>query len=218
MKLQDYAKLIIPLIVAITVRDVSAGALRGQGQRELAVGSSAYHNGRGKAARLWRSGTYNCDFRDITRNFIPDVKRRVYRECDDTYWLSSRSRRDCEKGAVDWATEKANTCTSVTDCSGFGLGPADGIAEDYCPSEVAFAFVGGSGPKRPKLIPRECKKMARNKCRSKVVEIVGQRVAAGMCGDIRRTYDIDFDYLEDECDDEVSKLVKDINQETRWGD
>ena len=213
MKLYDCTKLIIPL-VAIVVRDVSAEALRGQEQRELGVGSAAYHDGEDMAEKLWDTRNYDCDFRDITRNFIPDVKDQVYDDCD-YYYLSRKARRDCEKGAIDWATKKANRCTSVTDCSGLGEPFARGIARKYCGSRSANSGSSGSG--RPKLIPRECKKIARNNCRSEVAKLVGDQVDDGECGDIRRTYDIDFDYLEDECDDEVKKYVKDTNEETRHG-
>ena len=227
MKLYYYALLIVLPLVAFSVTDVSAEALRGRNKRELAsvedtsaeapprgtkreLASSAYHVGKEMAEEYWDDGSYDCEFREVSMTFMRDVEDDVYDDCDYEFWPSNSYIRDCQKGAKHWVTEKANSCTSVSDCSGFGEPIARGIANDYCGSNrVFFALMGGS---KPKLIPRECKKMARNNCKTKVAEFVEDKVKDGDCGDIDHIFDVDFDHLEDECTEEVRKFVKDANQ------
>ena len=102
MKLYYYALLIVLPLVAFSVTDVSADALRGGNKHELAsvedtsaeaprkgnereLASSAYKIGKELAEEYWDdNGPYNCgDFYEITTAFMADVESDVYDDCED---------------------------------------------------------------------------------------------------------------------------------------
>ena len=145
MKLYYYALIVLPL-VAFSVTDVSAEALRGRNERELAsvedtsaeaprkgnereLASSAYKIGKELAEEYWDdNGPYNCDFYEITTVFMDDVESDVYDACERKFWLNSNKwKSDARTAPGHWVIETANSCTSVSDCSGFG----DQFVADY---------------------------------------------------------------------------------------
>lgn len=83
------------------------------------------------ARDLWETGSFPCNLSGVL-DFWTAIKNKTFKDCDQTYFLNQQRIESCKEGAANFVREKAESCSTESDCQKLGDLAATAVAQEFC--------------------------------------------------------------------------------------
>ena len=111
--------------------------------------------GYNEAMLLWDIKMNTCDLKGVLM-FWDQVKQDTFKLCDTKYFLNQQRIEACKEGAATFVREKADSCSTDTDCKNLGNVAAENVSIQFCNKTKA--------PTPTDFFPPACQRAANQQC------------------------------------------------------
>ncbi len=126
------------------------------------------------ATKLWETGTFQCNLSGVL-DFWTAVKTQTFQDCDKDYFLNQQRIESCKEGAATFVREKADSCSTNSDCEGLGNLAAQSVSQEFCQLET-------DAPIPSDFFPPACQSRANRQCNVRGQFLIQALVNQQLCG------------------------------------
>ena len=118
--------------------------------------ASSQRVGFNNAKTLWDTGRFQCNLAGVL-DFWTAIKNETFKDCDTTYFLNQQRIEACKEGAANFVREKADSCSTESDCQSLGDIAASAVSEQFCRIVTKAAMSSA-------FFPPVCQRSANRQC------------------------------------------------------